>query len=177
MKSTLCLFFVAVLCLPSYSQSCNPPAGQQYTSEVAPWAPGGQVLISFDPKGTGTGDVHTFGIQIVPDPSNAPPKFPLDQTITPGLTVEDRFTDGAANWNLHNAANGTSISFHQGSALGPGNWIVSATWPKATVNYIASDGKVHSLPVDATGKQAAAVTSYLPDWDAAGNRLTTAAAA
>lgn len=54
---------------------------------------------------------------------------------------------------------------------------MSATWPKATVNYLASDGKIHTLPVDYTGLNAAAATSYLPDWDSSGNRMNTAAAA
>ena len=171
MKSrSLWLFFIlAVLTLRSLSQ-CSPPAGNLYDTTTVDWRKGTHVTMTFDMNGTGTGDANS-GIQVIPDAGNPQPGFNLSQG-----TMED-FLNGAIAWNSHNSANGTNISFEEGMTFGPSNWIISTTWPKAVVKYLGADFKVHSMVVDVTGEQAAAVTVYLADFAADGSRLPVAAAA
>ena len=176
---TYLLLFVTGVCFccagPTvYAQNCPncPPA--QYTNQVFPWAPGQAVSISFDANGKGFTPPNSGGsIELTPDPSNAAPKFSLN----PDLATA--FANGAAGWNGQAQADGSGVTFAQQLTYGPGNWIVSPTWPKATITYQTSGGQVKTMTIDYSDQPAStvAVTSYLPDYDANGHRLIAAAAA
>jgi hypothetical protein len=179
MKHQVWLFLVMVLVtLPAFSQACNPPAGQQYNNQFPPWQQSQQVFMSTDSTGAGTnGNVLVDGIEIAPDPSNPAPKFTLD-TMASGQSLSQTFENGAMGWNVHDITNGTGITFQQGSTLNTGNWIVSPTWPKATVQYLDSNGTVRTAAVDFSNKPGAVAATTIstrlrcswPPYDQRGSR-------
>jgi len=163
---------VAITILSVYglgvAQSCPSPVYSPSGFKMLP--ANSSVNAVMDATGNG---VSTAGISVTPAAGNPPQKFTLGSGSNSNA---GSYLSGMQGWNSYSTTDGSGVTFGSGSGNIP--WVVSTTWPTATVTYNDTSGHSHTVTINNSTLSASTVatTASLTDYNSSGTALSTAAA-